>query len=245
MKILFQIVVLFGVAGTALYLATPPVGSPENVIEKHFPVQPHERLNISVDCGDIEIVGADTDEVSVTVQRMAPYRSESAARSIFKQNAVRFYHTNDTVIIVANGNRDWNMDLRVPANLRVRYRLIVPRAMQLTVETGRGAIYASEIVGGVTAETRGDELEVSFAGTPNSRCEFLSHGGEVRLAMPEEASFNIDFRSAGAPIVSEIPVERRPANHVGWVGKVGNGGNCLNVVTAGGKISLIHRKWPS
>jgi len=245
MKTLFQIVVLLGVAAAALYVATPPVGSPEDIIEKQFAVKAHERLVMSVDRGDIEIVGADTDEVSVTVQRMVLYRSESAARSMFKQHAVTFYHTNETLMIRADGGTDADWRPRIPPNLRVRYRVIVPRAMQLTVETGRGAIYASEIVGSVSAQTRGDEVEVSFAGAPNGKCEFLSHGGEVRLAMPEEASFNINFRSAGGAIVSEIPVERRPANHVGWVGTVGNGGNCLNVVTAGGKITLIHRKWSS
>lgn len=245
MKTLFQIVVLLGVAAAALYIVTPPVGSPEDTIEKQFSVKAHERLVVSVDRGDVEIVGADTDEVSVTVKRKVLYRSESAARSIFKQHAITFYHTNDTLMIHATGGVDADWHPRIPANLRVRYRLIVPRAMKLIVETGRGAIYANEIAGSVTAETRGDELEVSFAGAPIGKCEFLSHGGEVRLAMPKDASFNINFRSAGGAIVSEIPVERQPANHVGWVGTVGNGGNCLNVVTAGGKITLMRRKWSS
>jgi hypothetical protein len=244
MKTLFQIVVLLGVAAAALLLATPPVGSPENTIEKQFTVKANERLLMSVDYGDIEIVGADTDEVSVTVQRKVLNQSERAAGSIFKRHAVAFHHTNDTVSIMATGNRDADLHPLVPPNLRVHYRLIVPRAMKLSLETGRGSIYASEIRGDVSAETRGDDLEVSFAGAPG-KCEFVSHGGEVRLTVPDDASFDINFRSAGAPIVSEIPVERQPANHAGWKGIVGGGGNCLQVISAGGKITLAHRKWSS
>ena len=244
MKTLFQIVVLLGVAAAALFLATPPVGSPENTIEKQSTVKAHERLLMSVDYGDIEIVGADTDEVSVTVQRKVLNQSESAARSIFKRHAVVFQHTNDTVAILATGNRDADLHPLVPPNLRVHYRVTVPRAMKLSVETGLGSIYASEICGDVSAETRGDDLEVSFAGAPG-KCEFMSHGGEVRLAVPDDVSFDINFRSAGAPIVSEIPVARQPANHTGWKGTVGSGGNCLRVISAGGKITLAHRKWTS
>ncbi len=226
MKTLFKVAALLGVAGAAALIIAATRLSPESAIFEQFTVTAHDRLVIAVDYGDIEIFGQDTDKVNLSVE---PKVADDT--HVLRVDGLTCTQTNGTVTIVARHGNE--------TDPQPRYRLLIPKALQLTLSTGHGKISAYQVVGRVDAETHGEDLEISFGGTPQEDCCLLTHGGDLTLTMPEQVSFNVDLLSGGAPIISDVPVVRQSQlQHRGLTGKAGEGGQCIKAVSAGGKITL-------
>ena len=102
----------------------------------------------------------------------------------------------------------------------------------------------------ITADRVGGQAisgTITFRGDlqPNSRYEFTSHSGSIRLAIPPSSGFQIEASSFSGSINTDIPVTMGGAQPGrrgrGLRGTAGGGGATLDLTTFSGSISITKR----
>lgn len=104
-----------------------------------------------------------------------------------------------------------------------------------------GDIQLGEVRGPVTASTTSGTLDVTMAVVPTEDCRLEVAGGGIKLALPKSAALNLDARSSGGEVKSELPLTvtvqgtPRPGT---LQGKLNGGGPTLFLRTTSGDIQL-------
>jgi len=119
-------------------------------------------------------------------------------------------------------------------------------ARSITLNTVSGDLDIDNI----TADRVGGQAisgTITFRGDlqPNSRYEFTSHSGSIRLAIPPSSGFQIEASSFSGSINTDIPVTMGGAQPGrrgrGLRGTAGGGGATLDLTTFSGSISITKR----
>lgn len=195
-------VALLALAGLAGCGSVPNDGEPE---ERGFALA-GAHLTIDKDTGDLEVRPADVDEVEVT-------RWFSGRDGIGGDAEATWELAGDTLTLTAQCGG-------LLGDCEVRYEVLVPAGVTLTVEGENGAISASGFEtelgvhsenGAVTVENTSGDLALSSQngelradGVASGRVEAGSENGEVRLtfaAVPDEVEVTTD----NGAVTVEVP----------------------------------------
>jgi DUF4097 and DUF4098 domain-containing protein YvlB len=104
-----------------------------------------------------------------------------------------------------------------------------------------GDIAIGEARGPVQASTSSGTLSVGLAGQPSQDCRLEVSGGGIKLSVPKSLAINLDARSSGGEVLSELPITRTdPAQRGSAVlqGKLNGGGPTLYLRSSSGNIQL-------
>lgn len=111
----------------------------------------------------------------------------------------------------------------------------------IQVRTSGGSINIEEVTGAVEAATSGGSVRASLTEMP-SHVRLSTSGGGVAVALPADASFELDAETSAGGVRTDFPV-----TVVGKVadgrlkGKVGQGGPLVHLRTSAGSIELKKR----
>lgn len=132
-------------------------------------------------------------------------------------------------------------------------------ANQVTAKTSSGSIKIGSARGKINAMDSGGDIEINAAGAavqasttsgtltanlvaqPAEDCRFEVSGGSVNLTLPKNAGFNLEARSSGGQVRSDLPVTTtvsgKPNSSV-LQGKINAGGPALFVRSSAGDIRI-------
>ncbi len=115
-------------------------------------------------------------------------------------------------------------------------------AARLSVESGYGKVTVEGVLASLTALSSSGNVEV--AALPGSRVEsdwtLRSGYGDVVLALPGDASFELDARTSYGEITSEFDLRVRAGKITGKTveATVGDGGNAVRLSSSSGDVAL-------
>jgi serine/threonine protein kinase len=113
----------------------------------------------------------------------------------------------------------------------------------LLIKTEGGGITVETFAGPfVQAKTEGGSITADLATSPKSDCVFHTDGGNVTVRIPATAMLNLDARSGGGRVKSDLPVQAEGKRDEGTLrGKINGGGPSLKLETGGGNIHVVKR----
>jgi DUF4097 and DUF4098 domain-containing protein YvlB len=104
-----------------------------------------------------------------------------------------------------------------------------------------GRIDVAEARDTVVAETSSGLINVSFAEAPKGDCRLAVAGGGIKLAVPQSAKLDLDARSSGGRVVSEMPITMAVSGESKsgeLQGKINGGGPSMVLRASSGDIRL-------
>jgi putative adhesin len=106
-------------------------------------------------------------------------------------------------------------------------------------KTSGGSISVEDVEGQVQASTSGGSVSASLA-KPSGECRLETSGGGINVAVPGSAALDIDAKTGGGSVHSDLPVAKTASEKKRNVlqGKLNGGGTPLVLRTSGGSIHL-------
>ena len=201
-------------------------------ITEVFPVGSGGKLTLDAHFGAIDVRSAESDTVSVRVQRSAQLKADRRAGEILKNFDVQMTHEASDVKIEAKfkgSERQWK---RAKKRLDIQFDVVVPRHYSLDLKTADDDISAMEITGDVNAKTSGGELRFQNI---TGRVDGRTSGGNIDLK-----TFNGDahLRTSGGSITLETGTGDVKANTSGGSLQFANVTGAVDGKTSGGNITM-------
>lgn len=206
----------------ALACALPFTGAALSVsTNRTFNVAPGGTLVIEADRGSIQVLTAETNAVSVTVDREINRSSDEKAQAVLDEHKLTFAEDAGTITVKARLPKTEGIWNRRTAGLAVKYTVTIPQRFNLTLETAGGNIAVANLTGAVRLKTAGGSIRVGKVDGPvnvntaggnitvdgaTGAVEADSAGGSVKLgqltgpATAETAGGSIRVDSAAAPL---------------------------------------------
>lgn len=204
-------------------------------LTKSYNAKSGGKLVFDAEYGAIDVVTADTQNISLVLERKVEADDQAEANRIFQDLAIEQTDSEGAVRLTAKFKNGWKpqRDVR-DGNRRIchdgkcleyasqlrehRYRLTVPRSFNVDLATRGGAVSVADLEGAATARTAGGSLSFGrIQGPVTGR----TSGGSIRL---QETNGTADVKTSGGSI------------HIGSVnGKV-------DAATSGGSISIERAK---
>jgi DUF4097 and DUF4098 domain-containing protein YvlB len=106
-------------------------------------------------------------------------------------------------------------------------------------KTSGGSISVEDVEGQVQASTSGGSVNASLARI-TGECRLETSGGGINVAVPGNAALDIDARTSGGSVQSDLPVATTTSEKKrnALQGKLNSGGTPLHLRTSGGSIHL-------
>lgn len=104
-----------------------------------------------------------------------------------------------------------------------------------------GDITMGEVRAPVHASTSSGAIEVVFGSAPTDDCRLEVSGGGITLTLPKSSALDLDARSSGGTVASELSIvsgQSGPRKPESLVGKVNGGGPTLYLRSSSGDIRL-------
>lgn len=209
-------------------------------------------LGVQTTNGGIEIEGQARGDVQILAKVVATAETEARAREI--ANAVRINATIDR--IEADGPRNLNRE-----GWSVSFRIAVPRALNLSVQTTNGGIRIQEVdskvefrttnggvkliglAGDVRGRTANGGIDVDLEGSSwlGEGLDVETSNGGVRLSIPENYSARLEATTHNGGMNIDYPGAPRSTRERDLSVQLGSGGAPLKVRTSNGGIK-VNRK---
>lgn len=199
-----------------------------------------EKRMLDVDnvTGFIEVVGTDSNQVQLVVNRTTRAESQEKLDLARKEVALDITQQPDSVKLYVNGpfrcpfdgGRSVSFRGRLSYWVQMDFQLQVPRQIQLTLSTvNSGHIRVSDVkgpfevhnvngeiemlgmAGSGTAHTVNGRVHVTFAENPRELSSFKSVNGNIELFFQRNLSADFRFRTFNGGIYSDFPVTALPA----------------------------------
>jgi len=112
---------------------------------------------------------------------------------------------------------------------------------KLTVKSSGGDLRIEDAGSSVQAHTGSGSVCASFSAQPKGDCSLTSAGGDIRVKIREQLSFDIEAKTAGGDVMTELPIT---ATVVGkprsgeLKGTLNDGGTTLLIKTGSGSIAI-------
>jgi DUF4097 and DUF4098 domain-containing protein YvlB len=137
-------------------------------------------------------------------------------------------------------------DVGAPAKVQTSAGSIQVKSARgrLEAHTSGGAISIDDARDTVLADTSAGSVNVSFSAQPPDDCRLTTRGGGIEVRLDPELGFNLDARTSGGRIISDLPVTATVVGqHQAEVleGKLNGGGKALVLKTSAGSIRLRKR----
>lgn len=201
-------------------------------ITEVFPVASGGRLIVNADFGAIDVQSAESDTVSVRVQRAAQLKADRRASEILKNLDVQLTREASDVKIDAKfkgPQRQWRKSKEC---LDIRFDIVVPRHYSLDLKTSGEDISAADITGDVNAKTSGGGLRFQNI---TGRIDGKTSGGNIDLK-----AFNGDtiLKTSGGNIMLETGTGDVKAKTSGGNLQFTDVTGAVNGQTSGGSITM-------
>ncbi|HTV63789.1 MAG TPA: DUF4097 family beta strand repeat-containing protein [Verrucomicrobiae bacterium] len=144
---------------------------------KSFSLAPGGKLTVQVDCGDVQIVGAEQNTAGIRVERAVTHASDADAAKILKEEHVTIELSGNMISVLASDPPSlhhffgWHQP-----NLEVHYEITVPQSAEVNVETEGGGISVANLEGSVKARTEGGSLHFN---NMKGKIDGQTEGGDV------------------------------------------------------------------
>jgi DUF4097 and DUF4098 domain-containing protein YvlB len=209
-------------------------------------------LAVQTTNGGIDVVGQARGDVHVEAKVVATAETQARAREI--ANAVRINATIDRV--EADGPRTQNRE-----GWSVSFRIAVPRALNMSVQTTNGGIRLSELdskvdfrttnggvkllnlAGDVKGRTTNGGIDVDLEGSAwmGEGLDVETTNGGVRLSLPEHYSATLEATTNNGGMNIDFPGAPRSPRERDISMRLGSGGAPIRVRTSNGGIR-VNRK---
>ena len=210
-------------------------------IQKSFSMAgvPHRSLEIDNVWGSIEVVGANSDQVQLTLNKSVRAQSKdklAQARKevtldISEQEGLLKFYVNGPFRCNCNdgcGHREFDgyivkMDfqLQVPHDLDIKLKTVneghvVVRDINgnFLVRNVNGDVEMDNLSGSGTARTVNGPVKVSFRQNPHEASDFQTVNGAVELRFARDLSADFRFKTFNGSIYSDFPVTALPARAI-------------------------------
>jgi hypothetical protein len=138
----------------------------------------------------------------------------------------------------------------------VHFVVAVPPGVRFVARTVNGSVDATSLSGDVEAHTVNGSVNVSSSGNVEAqtvngtinasagradwsgRVSFQTVNGSITLALPADASADIEAHTVNGEIVSEFPVSVQRLSRNSLSGTIGGGGRQLKLQTVNGAVKL-------
>ncbi len=134
----------------------------EKDFSKSFSMGRQGNLDIDVDCGEVQVRGADQDTVTVQVHRMVRHADDAAAENILAEEDLTLEQAGSDLMIRAHPPASLRSGWNWPgskASLDARFTLVVPRNFNVKLKTSGGSISVAATHGTVRVHTEGGGLD--------------------------------------------------------------------------------------
>ena len=181
------------------------------------PSQPCQ-LVVHLSQGEVSVIGADVDAVTVRTDAEGSPRNETRADGlrVISSSSTYSVDENDNRMMLTYGLNEWGQ----PAD----FTITVPRKTSLdikvnfggeisvadidgnvTIQGLNGEISLKDLGGGAIVEAMNGEIYASFTKlSPENPISFSSMNGEVSVHLPADASANVRFRSQNGSILTNF-----------------------------------------
>jgi len=164
-----------------------------------------------------------------------PTRVETSAGSITVKAAKEQFGA------ITHGGKIEAGELNGPAQLETSAGSIKVRSARgpIVADTSGGGIEIDEVGDTVTAHTSAGSIVAAFTGQPREDCRLTTSGGGINVRIAENLGFDLDARTSGGRVITELPVTITGEHKSGALkGKVNGGGKLLELKTSAGDIVL-------
>lgn len=219
------------------------------VFERQVPLAAGGTFSLVNVNGSVHVQGWEAERVEIRAVKTARSSGRDADRvRILVEN------TPDSVSVRTEYPRARGVDVSVDFLVRVPYRSLLSR-----VETVNGTVRVQGVEGGGTLRTVNGNIEIfdaggrfnarSTNGSIQAELRFLPDGppvtletvnGSILLALPGDASAELDVRSVNGDFASDLPLLLRGQDgQRQFRGRVGHGGGEVRLRTVNGGIRVV------
>jgi DUF4097 and DUF4098 domain-containing protein YvlB len=166
-----------------------------------------------------------------------PARVETSAGSITVKAA------KEQLSAITHGGRIEAGELGGPADLETSAGSIKVGAAHapLVANTSGGGIEIDQAADTITAHTSAGSITAAFTAQPHGDCRLTTSGGGINVRIAENLGFDLDARTSGGRVITELPVTITVVGeHKSGAlrGKLNGGGKLLELKTSAGDIVL-------
>jgi DUF4097 and DUF4098 domain-containing protein YvlB len=251
-------------AACAALLLLATAASASTVVEKSDRTYPLEGRAVSVKNvnGSVDVSVWDRPEVRVEAEkRVRGARRDSAAEALESVKIEVDQTSSELRIRTRYPNRHsfgfFDLFTNGKVQASVNYRITIPRAARLEVDTVNAAIQVAGVEGGTSVATVNGAIEVTgtagpfkastvngsiyaaLSDVPDGRLSAKSVNGKIRLALPAALRANVHVSTVNGKITSGIPVTARSMSRRSLEGEMnGGGGVDLAISTVNGSVTI-------
>ena len=209
----------------------------QETIQKSFSMSgaAHKSLEIDNIWGSIEVVGTNSDQVQLTVNKSTRAESKDKLEQARKEVTLDITEQPGSLKLYVNGPFRCHCDDGCGHRefegyvVKMDFKLQVPRDMDVKVRTvneGRvvvrdingsflvrnvnGDVEMSNIAGSGTARTVNGPVKVSFRQNPRENSDFNTINGNVELRFAQSLAADFRFKTFNGGIYSDFPVTALP-----------------------------------
>jgi len=213
----------------------------KETIQKSFSMSgaPHKSLEIDNIWGSIEVVGTNSDQVELTVNRSTRAESKDKLELSRKEVTLDITEQQGLLKLYVNGpfrchcddgcgHREFegyivkmDFQLRVPRDIDIKVKTVnegraVVRDINgnFLVRNVNGDVEMSNIAGSGTATTVNGPVKVSFRQNPREASDFKTINGAVELRFAQGLAADFRFKTFNGGIYSDFPVTALPVRAV-------------------------------
>lgn len=181
--------------------AVPPLQAETvDVVNKTLTAAPGGRLVVDVEFGSIRVIGAETTDVTLEIERKVSARTKEAEEDFLRDRPVTVEQEGNTVTVRARRQTgdtgSWFGGWLGGVRTSGRVEVTVPAHFDVELKTSGGAIAVRELAGSVRVHTSGGGLEFTGIEGP---IDGRTSGGGIRLS---GCRGKVDVHSSGGPIES-------------------------------------------
>jgi DUF4097 and DUF4098 domain-containing protein YvlB len=168
---------------------------------------------------------------------VGPARLETSAGSISIDDA------RGKLIAITHGGKIDAGELAAPAELSTSAGSIHVKVARgaLVAKTSGGEVSIGDARDTITAHTSAGSIHAKISAQPQGDCELTTSGGPIVLTLSGTLAFDLDARTSGGAVNTEIPVLTTVVGEnkkSGLKGKINGGGKELVLKTSAGDITI-------
>jgi hypothetical protein len=211
----------------------------QETIRKTFSMSgvPHKSLEVDSVWGSIEIVGTNSDQVQLTVNKSSRAESKDKLEQARKDVTLDITEQQGSLKLYVNGpfrrhcddgcgHREFegyivrmDLQLRVPSDIDIKVKTVneghvVVRDINgnFLVRNVNGDVGMAKIAGSGTAYTVNGPVKVSFRQNPRENSEFRTVNGAVELRFAPGLAADFRLKTFNGGIYSDFPVTALPVH---------------------------------
>tara|TARA_B110000305_G_scaffold238925_1_gene305467 strand:+ start:1296 stop:2132 length:837 start_codon:yes stop_codon:yes gene_type:complete len=189
----------------------------ETTIQFSDPTQPG-HLTVNIAHGELTIVGADVDEITVnTDAKENPNKKPRAdGMRVIGSSTSYLLEEKENHAVLEYGTDSWgqNTEFNIVVPHDTHLEISVRFGGEIRVENISGDVSINglngevdlvDLSGGALIESMNGEIEASFTAVhPDRPLSFTSMNGEIEIHLPEDAAANVRFRSQNGTIMTNF-----------------------------------------